>query len=264
MSGTGALHTGGPRVGWHGRPESSFGGMYRASGAEIARPPYSVEPGDRALEGVPIAVWSAKNLETEWEGRTSGLVDNQLESRGPSRLEGTLRHHFPEPIEDWIVAYGHQVFRPRTDPKTGRAAAPAARRSLVAADGLPARAGRIFDRRDQSQMSNRTTTQMEENRIEHADYDPLDRDPVAIMRMLTFHREAGGTLYTGLENGALRNYDWTPLLELDRAVLIGRIRRPVIRWTIDGKRLEPETHVTFVRLRASRPQDPRRLKRPRI
>ena len=23
-----------------------------------------------------------------------------------------------------------------------------------------------------------------------------------IMRMLTFHREAGGTLYTGLENGA--------------------------------------------------------------
>ena len=25
------------RVGWHGRPESSFGGMYRAGGAEIAQ-----------------------------------------------------------------------------------------------------------------------------------------------------------------------------------------------------------------------------------
>ncbi len=105
---------------------------------------------------------------------------------------------------------------------------------------------------------------MEEDRIQHADYDPLDRDPVAILRMLTFHREAGGTLYTGLDNGALRNYDWTPLLELDRAVLIGRIRRPVIRWTIDGTRIEPETHVTSVRLAASRPQGPRRLKLPRM
>jgi len=89
---------------------------------------------------------------------------------------------------------------------------------------------------------------MDESRIEHADYDPLDRDPVAVMRMLTFHAEAGGTLYTGLANGALRNYDWTPLLDLNRAVLVGTIRRPVMRWTIDGKRIEPETHVTFVRL----------------
>lgn len=243
----GALPAGAPRVGWHGRPESSFGGMYRTSGAEIARPPYSVQPGDRALEGLPIAVWSAKNLETQWEGRTSGLVDNQLESHGPNRLEGTLRHHFPEPIEDWVVAYGHQVFRPHTDPVTGRALPlvpdvpwlpqTASQREL---------AGYLTGATKVTVKSN--TTQMDESRIEHADYDPLDRDPVAVMRMLTFHAEAGGTLYTGLANGALRNYDWTPLLDLNRAVLVGTIRRPVMRWTIDGKRIEPETHVTFVRL----------------
>ena len=109
-----------PQVAWRGRPESSFGGMYCAGGAEIARPPYAVAPEDRELEGVPIAVWSAKNLQAEWRGRTSGLVDDQLESRGPSRLEGALVHHFPEPIDDWILAYGHQVFRPQNDPKTGR------------------------------------------------------------------------------------------------------------------------------------------------
>ncbi|HUE17145.1 MAG TPA: hypothetical protein VMR25_23405 [Planctomycetaceae bacterium] len=244
----GDLNAGGPRVGWHGRPESSFGGMYRSGGAEIARAPYSSQPGDRGLEGVPIAVWSAKNLETEWEGRTSGLVDNQLESHGPSRLEGTLRHHFPEPIEDWIVAYGHQVFRPRTDPKTGRALplAPdvpwspqtASQRELA---GYLTGATRVPVKPDQPNLA-------EESRVEHADYDPLDRDPVAVMRMLTFHREAGATLYTGLGNGALSNYDWTPFLDLDRAVLVGRIRRPAIRWTVDGKRVEPETHVTFVRL----------------
>jgi len=241
------VHTSPARFGWHGKPESSFGGMYRSSGAEIARPSYSAQPGDRALNGVPIAVWSTKNLEAEWEGRVNDLVDNQLESRGPSRLGGTFRHHFSEPIEDWIVAYGHQVFRPLTDPKTGRA--------LPLAPDVPWSPQTASQRELAGYLTGATKvsvkseiTRFEEDRIEHADYDPLDRDPVAILRMLTFHREAGGTLYTGLENGALRNYDWTPLLELDRAVLIGRIRRPVMHWTIDGKPIEPDASTTFVRL----------------
>ena len=138
---------------WHGRAESSFGGMYRAGGAEIARPPYSVKPADRGLDGVPIAIWSAKNLETEWEGHTSNLVDSQLESRGPSRLEGSLRHHFPVPIEDWVVAYGHQVFRPRTDAKTERPLPLCARRPLVAANRLATRVGRLFDGRHAASTS---------------------------------------------------------------------------------------------------------------
>jgi hypothetical protein len=235
------------RVGWHGRPESSFGGMYRAGGAEIARPPYSIEADDRTIDGVPIAIWSSKNLETDWLGNTSNLVDCQLESRGPSRLEGSLRHHFPVPIEDWVVAYGHQVFRPRTDAKTGLAVP-----LLPDVPWLPLTASQ---RELNGYLTGATkvntksiNTQYEESHIEHADYDPLDRDPVNIVRMLTFHREAGSTLYTGLENGALRNFDWTPLLDLDRAVLIGAIRKPVIRWTVDGKQLEPETQVTIVRL----------------
>jgi hypothetical protein len=238
---------GGSRISWHGKPESSFGGMYRSSGAEIARPSYSAPPGDRALDGLPIAVWSTKSLEAEWEGHASGLVDNQLESRGPSRLEGTLRHHFSEPIEDWIVAYGHQVFRPLTDPKTGRA--------LPLAPDVPWSPQTASQRELAGYLTGATKvtvtselTRMEEDRIEHADYDPLDRDPVAILRMLTFHREAGGTMYTGLGNGALRNDDWTPLLELDRAVLVGRIRRPVMHWSIDGKPIEPDASTTFVRL----------------
>jgi hypothetical protein len=236
-----------PRVVWHGRAESSFGGMYRTSGAEIARPPYSIEAGDRALKGVPIAIWSSKNVETEWFGRTSNLVDNQLESRGPGRLEGSLRHHFPEPIEDWIVAYGHQVFRPRTDPKTGIALPLAPDVSWLPLTASQRELAGYLSGATKVTVKS-ATTQYDESHVEHADYDPLDRDPVAIMRMLTFHREVGGTLYTGLENGALRNYDWTPTLDLDRAVLVGRIRRPVMRWTVDGKRLEPETSVTIVRL----------------
>ena len=141
-----------PQVAWRGRPESSFGGMYRAGGAEIARPPYAVAPEDRELEGVPIAVWSAKNLQAEWRGRTSGLVDDQLESRGPSRLEGALVHHFPEPIDDWILAYGHQVFRPQNDPKTGRPLPLVPGVRLAATNGVAAGIGRLLDRRTARQI----------------------------------------------------------------------------------------------------------------
>ena len=159
----------------------------------------------------------------------------------------SLRHHFPVPIEDWVVAYGHQIFRPRNDPKTGLAVP-----LLPDVPWLPVTS---TQRELAGYMTGATkvntksiNTQYEESHTEHADYDPLDRDPVSIMRMLTFHREAGSTLYTGLENGALRNFDWTPLLDLDRAVLIGAIHKPVMRWTVDGKVLEPETQVTIVRL----------------
>ncbi len=132
------------------------------------------------------------------------------------------------------MAYGHQVFRPRTDPKTGLAVP-----LLPDVPWLPLKTG--TQRELAGYMTGATkvntksiTTQYEESHIEHADYDPLERDPVNIMRMLTFHREAGGTLYTGLENGALRNFDWTPLLDLDRAVLIGA--HPQAGDPLDGRR----------------------------
>ena len=66
--------------------------------------------------------------------------------------------------------------------------------------------------------------------------------------MVTFHGEAGGSLYTGLENGALRQSDWSPMLELNRAVLIGRIRHPQTHWTVDGKAVEPDQCTTLVRV----------------
>ena len=123
------------RVGWHGRPETSFGGMYRTGGVEISRPSYTASPGSRELDELPISVWSTKSLEAEWSARKPGIVESQLESRGPGHLGGTLRHNFPEPIEDRIVAFGHQVYRPRLD-ELGRPL-PLLARSAVGASTRP-------------------------------------------------------------------------------------------------------------------------------
>ncbi len=43
--------------------------------------------------------------------------------------------------------------------------------------------------------------------------------------MLTLHESAGGKGYTGLDHYSLRAFDVTPLLSLDRAVVIARVCR---------------------------------------
>jgi hypothetical protein len=243
VSKSGGAEPGAPRIGWHGRPEATFGGMYRTGGVEISRPAYAASAGCRELEELPIAVWSTKNLEAEWSVQKPGLVESQLESRGLGHLGGSLRHHFPEPIEDWIVAFGHQVFRPRLDPPEPL---------LPEVPWVPQSAsqrelGGYLTGATQTVVESRIG-KLEELRTEHADYDPLNRNPLDVLRMLTFHNEAGGALYTGLGNGALRQFDWSPLLDLNRAVLIGRIRRPLTRWKVDGEAVDPDQGFAFVRI----------------
>jgi len=232
-----------PRIGWHGRPETTFGGMYRTGGVEISRPAYAASAGCRELEELPIAVWSTKNLEAEWSAPKPGLVESQLESRGLGHLGGTLRHHLPGPIEDWIVAFGHQVFRPRLNPPEPL---------LPEVPWVPQSAsqrelGGYLTGATQTVVESRIG-KLEELRTEHADYEPLNHNPLDVLRMLTFHSEAGGTLYTGLGNGALRQFDWSPLLDLNRAVLIGRIRRPFTHWKVDGAAVDPDQSFAFVRI----------------
>ena len=46
----------------------------------------------------------------------------------------------------------------------------------------------------------------------------------------------------------LRQFDWGPLLELNRAVLVGRVRRPLTRWQVDGQTVEADQSYTLVRI----------------
>jgi hypothetical protein len=235
------------RTSWHGKAESSFGGMYRAGGADIARPGYSIAAEGCAIDDVPIGVWSTRSFEAESHGQERPLAESRLESRGPGHLGGTFLHHLPEPIEDWIVAYGHTVFFRRPDPGSGKTVeiAPGVPWSLQTASQREL-SGYLTGAHQKAVKS--VTSKLDELRIEHADYDPLNRDPLDVFRMISFHESAGGTSYTGLGNGVLRRLDCSPLLDLNRAVLVGRIRRRAIDWSADGRTLEPEGSVTFVRL----------------
>jgi hypothetical protein len=66
--------------------------------------------------------------------------------------------------------------------------------------------------------------------------------------MLTFYQAAGGIQYTGLEHRAMRSFDLTPLLALNRAVLIGRIETPAAEVRVNDTPLAAEKQWTFVRV----------------
>jgi hypothetical protein len=53
-------------------------------------------------------------------------------------------------------------------------------------------------------------------------WDIAESDLVRILEIAGFHAAAGGSGYTSLEAGRLGRFDLSPLLPLDRAVLVGR------------------------------------------
>jgi len=236
-----------PHGSWQGLPEDIFGGMYRAGGIDFGRSAYSLLPGASGFEDLPIAVWSAKNLASTWQAEMPSLIEADLSSRGPGHLTGTLRHHFRGPLKDWIIAHGRQVYRPVANARTNPEAQlpPLVRWSVEEAS--PRELGGYLTGTTQQYVESQTTSALELVR-EQIPYEKTSQDPGYVLRMLTFYQAAGGKDYVGLDNHALRAFDLTPLLGLNRAVLYGRIDGPAASVRINGSEVSPDRHATYVRI----------------
>ncbi|MBM80430.1 MAG: hypothetical protein CMJ78_07545 [Planctomycetaceae bacterium] len=236
-----------PNVSWHGLAESAFGGMYRQGGFELARPTYRFDNSHAGFESFPLMVWSTKTIESDWAYHSEGLVKSNLSSRGYGQLRGSVTHHLPGTITDWVVAYGNQVYRPRSERfRSIRPNQP----------WLPASTG-IQMRELRGYLTRTVATQIEDSSGTHGDvmvaqsaYDPLNRDLHEIIKMLTFHDAAGGTKYTGLRNSSLAKFDLSEILTLERAVLFGKLEldSPINQLELDGESVASTRQSTFVRI----------------
>jgi hypothetical protein len=156
---------------------------------------------------------------------------------------GTFTHSLPIPVDEWLVAYGNRVYRPveriGSRPEPLRPNQP----------WSPSDAN-VAQRELKGYLTGTKKTRVGESEIllEQEKYDPLHRDAVDIVRMLTFHEAAGGKSYTGLDNQQLFEHDLTQLLRLDRAVLFGKIEPSVTRLELDGVAVEPARQTAIVRI----------------
>ncbi len=246
-----------PLVSWSGVPESGLGGMYRKGGLDIGHPSYRFAEGAAALEDYPLAIWSTKTIKASWQHKSPLLAESSLQTTGLNRLTGTMTHHLPAPIEDWIFAYGNQVFRPiSSDPNHPSS-------KLHPHQVWDPNGPGVYQRELKGYLTRTTKRKVQHHSgigedilTEQAKYDPLNRDPVDLMRMLTFHEAAGGKDYTGLDNSALSSFDLSKMLKLDRAVLFGQIHLPAAELIVDGASAAITNHTVFVRIVMSVKKDP--------
>jgi hypothetical protein len=247
----GAPLVGERRVAAWATPEPTAGGMYRSGGTEWGRTVYHVYPDDQRLTALPILQWSSRAVTGEEAGWVASLpVESKLESTGPGRLTGTLTHFFPGELTDWILAYGTRVYRrqPGREEETSLPWPPNEVLSLddrlVYQRDLKGMLTGVVIRRDQ-----REGRAGSDVRMSQTPYDPLHREWLSIWEMVTFHEAAGGKGYTRLTNQLLSRHDLSRLLDLERAVLFGRLRSsPGHAIERNGQQVTPDRRETLVRV----------------
>ena len=233
---------------WQGVPESAFGGMLRETGLEQGAT-YQRQP-EGQLTHLPVMQWSSKALVAECVQSVEGLADSDLRASATGRLTGTMTHRFSVPIEDWMLVYKNVVYRqlkkkddPQSLPLLPNQVWRVEQPSVYSREIRPYLTGMItvatprFGEPTVTDFSNRRTN-----------YDPLSLDPANLVRILTFHDEAGGERYTGLTNLMLSNEDCSQLLKLGRAILFGRINHSVATIQQDQTSLTPDRQMSFVRM----------------
>ncbi|MDA1213439.1 MAG: DUF4350 domain-containing protein [Planctomycetota bacterium] len=241
----------GVKVGWYGTPESSFGGMYRTGGFNLTQTRYSFTRDADEIENLPIPIWSAKTLYSQKSMPATSLVDSHLVSTGMGQLQGTITHHFPAPLEDWFIAYGSRVFRPRIG-----LGLPADLGSSALPPGRPwdPNGAGVFQRELKGfltgtiQVRSTTTGKSEHTILQQKAYDLDGHDAYTILKMMTFYEMVGGQDYTKLSNHQLDDMDLTHVMKLNRAVLFGQIKSPASSLVLDGKTENSQRHVTVVRI----------------
>ncbi len=226
---------------WSAPPESAVGGLYRESGVSVSGSRYDYLPPTAGLNGVPITQWSTRTLEANWTRPTGPVFQSTLERAGTGRLAGTISHQLDHALTDVMLVYRGLVYFPPGRSGTlnpGQTWSPANARGLKAY--LTGERTEQLRRESKVKSVEFTTTK--------EPYDPKRHEPSFVVRMLTFHESADGTQYTKLEHAALKELEVAPILDLDRAVLIGRMQTPALALNIDGEQFAPTSRESWLRM----------------
>lgn len=180
------------------------------------------------LEQVPIAASSSRLFEARWTAppgktgiRASEPVVSTLVLEGQGTLRGGIESRLGFSLEDcrllhagWLYDVGRLDPGGHFEPAAGRGP-----RSLAGA----------ITRRSASRERDVSTG-----------WDSGSTDVDRILEVAGFHAAVGGSGYTRLEAGRLARLDLSPLLELGRAILVGR-GPPATLWKEIPSRLDPDS-----------------------
>ena len=164
------------------------------------------------LESIGVAAGADLLCEGRWTAATEGVVSSTLDRDAQGALRGAVSHTLPFPLRQcrllhggWLYDVGDLPPGAVFDPGTSRGP-----RSLAGA------------------LTRRTA---QGDRDVASRWNPSEPDVARILEIAGFHAAAGGLSYTGREPGRLGRLDLSPLLPLERAILVGFAPEAETAWT---------------------------------
>jgi len=195
-------------IGWFGLSGTALGAMGSNTTNLLQWPaPYEITGDLSRMAQVPIPVWSTRPIKVQGQGTVRGGVEAEL-AEDDRFLTGTLINTLPFTLSQCMVAYGSWAHDLGTlEPGQAATLGTNTRRSELKTYLV----GKKLVRDEKLDKFHQVAT-------------PYDRASVVapyVLQSMALHRAAGGRQYTGLWGGFQGELDATPLLEADRAILIG-------------------------------------------
>ena len=221
---------------WSGQPGYGLGGFDSSVRTDIGFPKYQVQrdcdtenlQGHREAEchaadlvDVGIAYSGSKSIRSNWTQsfHLENVEETHFSATGASEsLEGIWVNPMSEDLLDGWLLYRGWIYSMQSRIRSGGI-------HQVSLSGAPPKdLGRKLQRR---QIQKDTDTSVP--------WDPTDRINFGrIVEMLTLHRAAGGSGYTGLNHRYWNDLDLSLHLRLNRAIVFGRLAKPLVDWSVEA------------------------------
>ena len=219
---------------WFGQPGKGLGGFESTVATDRGMPVYKIGVGvaDSATElhslkserispgvhGVGIPAAGTKSLCATWQENIS--LPNETNSLtmvagSVDLLEGSIENPLDVDLLDGLLVYGGRAYALDTRIPVGG-------RLNFSAATVPKDITRRLQRRQNVGGEERSTP-----------WDPSDTGKLGrLMELISFHKSAGSSRYTGLYNRYLSELDFSEVIRLDRAILICELKESALSWSM--------------------------------
>ncbi len=200
---------------WFDSPDAALGSSGRPATLNLAATAYRYagRTGSSRLENLRIPIWSTKTLEGRWmkPGLALNPVRSSITRTGTDRVTGRITNLLAEPLEEAILVYQQQVYDlGKIEPGSSVLVNPTKTQNLTG----------YLDRYSTGEL------QMAGN-------DWANRARLKLPRLTMFHQSGPASL-RAMENGPLNRLDLSPLLSLNRPILVARVGKSSSQLVLDG------------------------------
>ncbi len=227
----------GDRLGWQGLPGTGLGGMQTRARSSLIQQSYSATQTDNRMElkNVPIQVASSKPLFASYQGQLKNPVISELTyDVGVSEFSGSITNPLNVELTNCAIFYKNFLI-PLNN-------------SLGPGETFDVEFARTQS--FESFIKRRTGSVKTENGSEgevNSRWDKKNTNIPRILLMMMFYNATGD--YSELTNGYMNKIDLSSHLDLNRAILIGRVKSAATPLQIDNQPANNQLDTTWTMVR---------------